>query len=187
MTRTVVLMASPRLQSNTDILAGSVMEGLRAAGEPGDVIDKYDLVELQDCVCNACGHCRVAGKCLHFPQVNEVLEKIIEADGIVIATPTWWLGPSSQLKIFIDHWGTFLRMDYSSRIEGKKAVLVSCCGNPEVNYAEGVVRELKKILALLGVSVVGSLAVKGVHEIGGISKETDQLDKAFNLGKNMYE
>ena len=120
MKRTVVLMASPRLQSNTDILANKVIDGIRAAGSPDDIIDQIDLVEMKDFVCCACGRCRAAGECLQFPQVTSKLELIKKADGLVIATPVWWLGPSSYLKIFLDHWGAFLRPDYTPRLAGKR-------------------------------------------------------------------
>ena len=187
MKKTVVLMASPRLQSNTDILAGKIIEGIRSAGSPDDIIDKVDLVELQEFVCCACGQCRAAGQCLQFPEVTELLDKIRDADGLVLATPTWWLGPSSYLKIFMDHWGAFLRLDYSSRIAGKRAVLTACCGNPEVNLGEQVCSDLAKILSFLGVKVVGSLGVKGAAEIGAVSRNGKALGEAFALGVSLYE
>ena len=179
-------MGSPRLQSNTDIIAGKIIEGIRAAGTDADQIEKVDLVEYEQFVCVACGYCREAGTCMHFPKVSELIEKIKGADGLVIATPTWWIGPSSQLKIFMDHWGTFLRQDYSSRIEGKRAVLASCCGNPEVNYAERVNSQLEEILSLLGVRIMGSLAAKGVAGVGAVSREPDILEAAVELGKKLY-
>lgn len=179
-------MASPRLQSNTDLLANKVMEGIQAQGDAGDVIDKIDLVELQDYVCCACGRCRAAGECLQFPQVTEKLELIKQADGIVIATPVWWLGPTSYLKIFLDHWGAYLRPDYTSRIAGKRAVLVACCGNPSENLGEKVCDDLKNILEFLGVTVVGSLSVKGVADYGAIASDTDSLDSAYQLGEALY-
>lgn len=186
MKRTVVLMGSPRLQSNTDILAAKVMEGIRSTGGPEDRIDKFDLVELEGCVCVACGHCREAGRCIHFPQVTEVLEAIKVADGLVIATPVWWLAPSSQTKIFMDHWGTFLRPDYSSRVEGKRAVLVSCCGNPDINFGEKVNRQLAEILGLLGIRVMGELGVKGLSEQGAAARNEAALKEAFGLGEKLY-
>lgn len=186
MKKTVVLMASPRLQSNTDILASRVIDGLRSVGTPEDVIEKIDLVELQEFVCCACGQCRAAGECLQFPEVTEILEKIKEADGLVLATPTWWLGPSSYLKIFMDHWGAFLRMDYTSRIAGKKAVIVACCGNPEANLSIQVCKDLSQILGFLQVKVVDILGIKGVAKIGEVSREEKALADAFQLGVKLY-
>ncbi len=184
--KTVVLMASPRLQSNTDILANRIIDGIRSVGSPDDNIDKIDLVELQDFVCCACGQCRSAGECLQFPEVTEILDKIKQADGIVLATPTWWLGPSSYLKIFMDHWGAFLRTDYTSRISGKRAVITSCCGNPDVNLADQVCRDLGQILTFLKVDVVASLGVKGVAEVGAVSRDGKALEDAFQLGVKLY-
>lgn len=186
MKKTVVLMASPRLQSNTDILANRIMDGIREAGEDGDEILKVDLVELQEFVCCACGQCRSAGECLQFPEVNELLDEIKQCDGIVLATPTWWLGPSSLLKIFMDHWGAFLTMEYTSRIAGKRAIVVSCCGNPQVNLSDQVCRHLSEILSFLGVKVKGTLGVKGVAEIGAVSRNAKALEQAFELGRRLY-
>lgn len=179
-------MASPRLQSNTDLLANKVIDGIRAQGGSDDVIDKINLVEMQDYVCCACGRCRAAGECLQFPQVTEKLELIKQADGLVIATPVWWLGPSSYLKIFLDHWGAYLRPDYTSRIAGKRAALVACCGNPNENLGEKVCDDLKNILEFLGITVVGSLSVKGVAEYGAIENDNESLESAFQLGEALY-
>lgn len=178
-------MASPRLQSNTDILANKVMDGMLTAGLKDDQIAKIDLVELEEFVCCACGQCRAAGECLQFPEVTEILELIVEAESVVLATPTWWLAPSSYLKIFMDHWGAFLRPDYSSRIAGKKAAIVSCCGNSEVNLAERVCDHLSEILSFLQVEVVGTLGVKGVVELGAVSRDDKALEDAFQLGVDL--
>lgn len=186
MKRTVVLMASPRLQSNTDILANKIIEGIKSVGDPEDIIDQIDLVEMQNYVCCACGRCRAAGGCLQFPEVTKKLELIKKADGLVIATPVWWLAPSSYLKIFMDHWGAFLRPDYTSRISGKRAVLAAVCGNPQENLAEKVCDDLANILSFLGVTVVGALSVKGVADHGAIVREQQSLDSAFELGAALY-
>ncbi|MFV0437409.1 MAG: flavodoxin family protein [Desulfopila sp.] len=186
MKRTVVLMASPRLQSNTDILVNQVIEGIRTTAGPDDRIDKINLVELQSFVCCACGQCQNAGRCLQFPEVTEKLEMIRQADGLVIATPVWWLGPSSYLKIFMDHWGAFLRPDYTSRIAGKRAALIACCGNPSENLAEKVCDDLGKILSFLGVTVRASLSVKGVASYGAVADDAQSLASAFALGEAFY-
>lgn len=186
MKKTIVLMGSPRLQSNTDILAQKIVEGIRSVGAADDVIEQVDLVEMQNYVCTACGQCRSAGKCMQYPKVTEQLKKIEEADGLVIATPVWWLGVSSCLKIFIDHWGTFLRPDYSSRIAGKRAVLAAVCGNPQVNLAEKVCDDLRQILSYLDVQVIGSLSVMGVADHAAINRDQQSLDSAFELGVSLY-
>lgn len=187
MKKTVVFMGSPRKHGNTDILTNRVIEGLQSTSGTGDAVEKIDLIELKDYVCCACVQCRKAGECVQFPKVTKVLEKIREADGIVLATPTWWLGPSSYMKIFIDHWGAFLRSDYSSRIVGKRAVIVACCGNPDINLSEKVCKDLEQILQFLKVNVVGTLGVKGVAELGVVAKDKDALDAAFSLGARIYK
>lgn len=187
MAKSIVLMGSPRPESNTDILANRIIDGLKAGGQRDDDIEKINLVEYQQFVCCACGECRTAGVCLKFSKVTDVLEKIKAADNLVLATPTWWLGPSSSLKIFMDHWGAFLRLDYTSRIAGKKVAIAACCANPAVNFAEKVCEGFSGILSILGVDVVGTLGVMGVKDIGAVSQQVDALEGAFALGQKLAQ
>lgn len=73
--------------------------------------------------CIACGKCYESGRCAFRDQVNEVLDKLDEYDGIVVGSPVYYAGPSGQLCAFLD------RLFYSSkgRMAGKfGAAVVSC-------------------------------------------------------------
>ena len=47
--------------------------------------------------CIACNKCEMTGKCVFNDQVNEVLEKLDEYDGIVVGSPVYYAGPAGQL------------------------------------------------------------------------------------------
>lgn len=73
--------------------------------------------------CIACGKCRTAGVCVFEDQVNEILARADEFDGIVVGSPVYYSGPSGQICAFLD------RLFYSSggRLAGKVgAAVVSC-------------------------------------------------------------
>ncbi|MFQ5456241.1 MAG: flavodoxin family protein [Nitrospirota bacterium] len=185
MKKTIALMSSPRIESNTDILTDKIIEGVKSNGTNVEV-EKVNLVDYQSYVCRGCGQCRPTGNCEQYSEVNSVLQKIKEGDGMIIGTPTWWMGPSSQLKIFMDHFGAYLAPDYSSRIAGKRCVIVACNGNAEVNFAEQVCKNVADILGFLQVNVKSSLGLKGLIDKGAAAKHTDMLDKAFNMGRELY-
>lgn len=52
--------------------------------------------------CIACGKCARTGQCIFDDQVNEILEKIEEYDGIVVGSPVYYAGPSGQICSFLD-------------------------------------------------------------------------------------
>jgi len=98
---------SPR-HGNTEIL---VQEALSGAEELPNV--KTEFISLVDK--KIAGGCKACFNCLKKPSsdllcrgpglkddVNDILRKMIEADGIILGTPTYWGSVTSQLKCVID-------------------------------------------------------------------------------------
>ena len=52
--------------------------------------------------CIACDACGEAGRCVFDDDTNEIVDAVAEADLIVFATPVYWWGITSQLKLIID-------------------------------------------------------------------------------------
>lgn len=181
--KVIALMGSPRIGSNTDILVDRAIEGLKSSGNSVEV-KKVNLVDYKDEVCTACGKCRASGNCEPYEKTNKLLQEIKSCDTLILGTPTWWGAMSSYMKIFTDHWGAFLLPDYSSRLAGKSAIILSCCANPDVNIAEQVCEQIKGMLGFLKVNIKGTLGVKGLlGEKSAVMKNKEALDKAYALGK----
>lgn len=74
--------------------------------------------------CIACGKCYDSqGKCIFNDQVNDLLARSTEFDGMVVGSPVYYAGPAGQLCAFLD------RLFYASsgRWSGKVgAAVVSC-------------------------------------------------------------
>lgn len=73
--------------------------------------------------CIACMSCIETGRCIFNDQVNEILEKLDDYDGIVIGAPVYYAAPAGQAISFMD------RLFFSSRgrMNGKLgAAVVSC-------------------------------------------------------------
>lgn len=66
-----------------------------------------EAVHLSDCVQGMLGDCRTcrnaAGACTIDDRYDElILEKVVHADALVIATPLYFYGMSGRLKTFFD-------------------------------------------------------------------------------------
>ena len=52
--------------------------------------------------CIACQHCTKTGTCAVDDQVNQVLSRLPELDGIVVGSPVYYAGASGQLTAFLN-------------------------------------------------------------------------------------
>ena len=96
----LVLSASPRKGGNSDLLCDQFIKG---AQEAGAQVEKIFLREKKINYCTGCGNCidRKNG-CSQKDDMAEVLEKMVQADGIVMATPVYFYTMNGQMKTLID-------------------------------------------------------------------------------------
>jgi multimeric flavodoxin WrbA len=101
--RVLILCGSPRPKGNTNTIAGWVAEGARAAGAKVETVDVARL-KFKANGCTACFACQRSRKfrCVIRDEATSVLARIPQADAVVFATPTYFFGPTAQLKLLLD-------------------------------------------------------------------------------------
>ncbi len=125
----LVIIGSPRKYGSSTQLAHIALKGVEEAGGKAEVIHlyDYDIKPCIGCVSDNVKYCR-------FPCVvddddfNEIGEKIIESDGIILVTPVYWYAPSGVLKNFIDRLTSMENMVFHggrSLLEGKVAGFIA--------------------------------------------------------------
>ena len=90
---------SPRKGGNTDILAKIFLDQVNAMGA------ETELVRLCDYEISPCASCRLCvntGKCVLEDGMGKLYPKLLEADGILIASPVYFNNVSAQTKAFMD-------------------------------------------------------------------------------------
>lgn len=95
----LVLAGSPRKGGNSDLLCDALMQG---ASEAGHKTEKVYLRDMEIKPCLACYGCRGKGKCVQKDSMEVLLDKIIKADVVVLATPVYFYSMDGQLKTMID-------------------------------------------------------------------------------------
>lgn len=58
--------------------------------------------KLHIAFCKGCGACQCYKGCVDKDDTNSTIDKIVDADMILFATPVYWWGMSAQLKLIID-------------------------------------------------------------------------------------
>ena len=86
--KVLILSSSPRRNGNSDHLCNEFMRG---AAEAGHQVEKILLKDKHINYCTGCSVCSMYGKpCPQKDDAAEVVEKMIAADVIVMATPVYF-------------------------------------------------------------------------------------------------
>jgi len=100
--KVIAINGSPRKKGNTAFAMQTVIRELEDAGIEVELIHIGHL-QLRGCI--ACGKCSVTKnkRCITTDDiVNEVIPKIIQADGFLIGSPVYWSGMNGTMKAFLD-------------------------------------------------------------------------------------
>lgn len=95
----LVLSASPRKGGNSDTLCDEFIRGAQGAGNQ---VVKIFLRDRAINYCTGCGVCYSTHKCVQKDDMAEILEKMVGADVIVMATPMYFYTMDAQMKTLID-------------------------------------------------------------------------------------
>lgn len=99
--KVLVISASPRKGGNSDILCD---EFIRGAKDAGNDTEKIFLKDKKINYCTGCGFCNTNNytACSQKDDMDGILDKMVEADVIVMATPVYFYTMNGQMKTFID-------------------------------------------------------------------------------------
>lgn len=100
--KVVAFNGSPRKKGNTEILINEVFKVLNAQGIETELIP---LGNKPVHGCTACMKCREIqdGKChIKNDHLNFCIEKMVEADGIIIGSPVYFADVTPEVKALID-------------------------------------------------------------------------------------
>ncbi len=98
--KVLILSGSPRKGGNSDILCDEFMRG---ALEAGHTVEKINIGSKKIGYCRACYYCREHdGECAVRDDMAEIIEKVKEADTLVLASPVYFYSIDAQMKAVID-------------------------------------------------------------------------------------
>ena len=144
MKKVLGIMGSPRANGNT----ARLLQHLSETAPEGIQVNIVSLNDYRINGCTGCSSCQRNTddfKCVQQDDANFLLQKIIDADAVVYATPLYGHNYSGQLKIFLDRHTPLFKfvegsdkavneMKILSAIEQKPVgLMVSCQGPVEYN------------------------------------------------------
>ena len=177
MKKVLILSGSPRKNGNSDILCD---EFARGAAEAGNHVEKIRVSEKNIGFCRACYACRGTGVCAIKDDMAEVLQKMIDADVLVLASPVYFYSIDAQLKALIDRtvarWLEVKNKEFyyivTAADSGKEAAETTlACFRGYADCVDGAIEK-------------GVIYGMGVYEKGK-GKDTAAMKEAYEMGRNV--
>ena len=185
--KVIGISGSPRPEGNTTLL---VREALNAIAEEGIETEFISLADKELNPCIGCNICKETGTCQIIDDVDEILEKMKEADGIILGSPVYFGGVSAQLKMLMDR-SRPLRIGFQLRNKVGGAIAVGASRN---GGQETTIQQIHNFFLIHSMIVVGDndptahYGGTGVGKSPGDCKNDDiGLETARNLGKKIAE
>lgn len=171
--KVLLISASPRKkQSNTFILAQEVISGLSDAGI------QTETIHLSEQNVGFCRHCEQCHKKILYCSVQDsvpgILKKMVESDGIILASPNYLNQVSALMKALFDRSTHFI---HCKRLLGKYIAGVVTSGSGDDAQVLNYIRHY--------VQTCGAQYSGGVSCVEHAVEE--KLAEAFQLGKKMAQ
>jgi multimeric flavodoxin WrbA len=138
------------MRSRTRRLAGFLLAGAEEAGAETDLID---LADLQIVPCTACESCSLDGRCVFADDFSSVYDRILVAEGLVLASPVYIDNVSGQMKIFIDRLADAMHYQV---FEGKYGCSIATTWS---SGGDAVTSYLNHVLTYLGVTAIEGMSI----------------------------
>jgi len=142
--KVILLNGSPRKGWNTDMMLQKAAEGAQAAGAETEIIHLYDLNYKG---CRSCYGCRSkknknAGHCIWNDDLKAVLEKVDQADALIIGSPVYYADVTAEVRAFLERF-LYQYQNYDTGGTNFKGHLKAAC-----IYTMNVPEEYAKVMGV---------------------------------------
>lgn len=190
--KALVILGSPRINQNTDILLNEVIRGLQAQ----DVeVEKINLVQLKYGHCIGCDICGETGHCYKEDDMTPIYDKFNDSDIIVVGSPMYFNTVTSITKTMIDRCQAFWSSKYvfkkSSIDQNKKRkgmyVGVGGAKHPDLDKGFiGATVVMDLFFRAVNTDYMYNIFVDNTDEVS-VSDRKDILKNAYELGVKLAQ
>ena len=177
--KVLVISASPRKGGNSDTLCDEFMKG---AIDSGNTVEKIFLRDKKINYCTGCGFCNTNDytACSQKDDMALILDKMVIADVIVMATPVYFYTMDGQMKTFIDRCCARY-----THISNKDFYFIATAADVRPQALERTFDGFRGFAACLeNAREAGLLYGAGVWNMGEIN-DTNSMKEAYEMGKKV--
>ena len=179
------ISTSPRSNGNSDLLLRQALAGAESAEA---AVEYVHLINYKIGPCVECNSCYKTGTCRLEDDYQQLLQKILDADRLIFATPIFYMTVCAQAKILIDRgqclWAQkyVLKKQLFPEERDRRAMVIAVGGSKGTKMFESVYHTMKYYLDSLQMRYVFNLFVNKIDESGQIKNHPSAMAEAFRLG-----
>ncbi len=175
--KVLILSGSPRKGGNSDLLCDQFALG---AEDAGNTVEKIYVTDNDIRFCTGCGVCFTKKQCVQQDDMAVILEKMVAAKVIVMATPVYFYTMNGQMKTLIDR--TCPRY---TEIAGKDFYFIMAAAVRTESALERTLESFRGFTACLdGAREKGVIYGTGAWKAGEI-KSSSAMQEAYELGRQV--
>lgn len=181
--KVVGIVGSPRSGGNTEFLVRKVLNVL----ESKDVdVELITLCDKNINFCLGCDKCKTSNKCVIEDDMQEITDKIRDADGVVAGSPVYFGSMTGQLKTLFDR----LRPLRNIHAFKYKVCGALSCGGFRNGGQETTIQSIHESFLIQGGIVVGDDRPTAHYGCTGVGKTSDDeigIQTGEYLANRMYD
>ncbi|MGD1969094.1 MAG: flavodoxin family protein [Desulfobacterales bacterium] len=183
----IALYGSPRRKGNTATLLKKAAEGARDAGAH---VEEIVLRDLKLSPCLEIYGCLQAGECAIKDDFQKVRDKILGAQGLMLASPVFFYTVSSHTKILMDRFQSLWVKKYwvdktplEQQTSTRKGLFISVGATKGKKLFDGMLLTVKYFFDVLDMELWQSLLYRQLDFQDDVLKHPEYLEEAYSAGK----
>ena len=188
MVKIVALYGSPRRKGNSALLLRRAVQGAR---ELGAEVEEVVLRDLKISPCLEIYGCMETGKCVIQDDFQDLRERIIAAQGLMLASPIFFYTVSSHTKMLIDRFQSLWvkkywidQVPYGKWEAQRKGLFISVGATRGKKLFDGALLTVKYFFDVLDMDLWKTLLYRGLDFEGDVLKQPEFLHEAYETGRD---
>lgn len=181
--KVTAINSSPRKHGNTERMLNYVLAEIKDEGIETELITIGGQTISGCRACGGCGKIKNKKCVIKNDIVNDCIDKIVDSEGLILGSPTYFADVTAEMKAFIDRIG-YVSKANGGILERKVGLAVAAARR---GGAIHTFDSMNHLFTISGMFVVGGNywndGIAGA--LGEIEKDTESIENMKYLGQNM--
>ncbi|MFZ3116420.1 MAG: flavodoxin family protein [Syntrophales bacterium] len=188
MPKIIAIYGSPRRKGNSSTLLDQAVQG---ALETGATVEKIVLRDLHISPCLEIYRCKDDGRCVIRDDFQKVHDKILDCQGLILASPIFFYTVSAHTKIFMDRCQSLWvkkywidKVPFGQWEPKRQGLFISVGATTGQKLFEGALLTVKYFFDVLDIKMGKTLLYRGLDLEGDVLNHPEYLEEAKAGGKD---
>jgi multimeric flavodoxin WrbA len=191
MAQILAIYGSPRRRGNTATLLKHAVQG---AVDAGAQVNEVVLRDLKISPCLEIYACKKEGRCAIKDDFHQVVDQILSAKGIILASPVFFYTVSAHTKILMDRCQSLWvkkywidKVPFGQWEPKRKGLFISVGATKGKKLFDGALLTVKYFFDVLDTELYRSLLFRRLEFEDDVLKHPEYLEEAYEAGKALAD